>query len=145
MANFDIFTVPEDSISVNVYTSKMLPLKYPITKSKKNIRLTIDDIITCLYKGAIVEEIKEDGTTVLLTKENIMQRKEAFSKEVKVEEKKVVEQPKPVETVTKPEEKEELTKVVEESKDEVVEEKKENEAEAFIAKEARNERKRKHR
>lgn len=142
MANFDIFTVPEDSISVNVYTSKMLPLKYPITKSKKNIRLTIDDIITCLYKGAIVEEIKEDGTTVLLTKENIMQRKEAFSKEVKVEEKKVVEQPKPVETVTKPEEKEE---VVEESKDEAVEEKKENEAEAFIAKEARNERKRKHR
>ena len=143
MANFDIFTVPEDSISVNVYTSKMLPLKYPITKSKKNIRLTIDDIITCLYKGAIVEEIKEDGTTVLLTKENIMQRKEAFSKEVKVEEKKVVEQPKPVETVTtKSEEKEE---VVEESKDEVVEEKKENEAEAFIAKEARNERKRKHR
>ena len=142
MANFDIFTVPEDSISVNVYTSKMLPLKYPITKSKKNIRLTIDDIIICLYKGAIVEEIKEDGTTVLLTKENIMQRKEAFSKEVKVEEKKVVEQPKPVETVTKPEEKEE---VVEESKDEVVEEKKENEAEAFIAKEARNERKRKHR
>ena len=144
MANFDIFTVPEDSISVNVYTSKMLPLKYPITKSKKNIRLTIDDIIICLYKGAIVEEIKEDGSTVLLTKENIMQRKEAFSKEVKVEEKKVVEQPKPVETVTKPEEKEELTKVVE-SKDEVVEEKKENEAEAFIAKEARNERKRKHR
>ena len=142
MANFDIFTVPEDSISVNVYTSKMLPLKYPITKSKKNIRLTIDDIIICLYKGAIVEEIKEDGSTVLLTKENIMQRKEAFSKEVKVEEKKVVEQPKPVETVTKPEEKEE---VVEESKDEVVEEKKENEAEAFIAKEARNERKRKHR
>ena len=143
MANFDIFTVPEDSISVNVYTSKMLPLKYPITKSKKNIRLTIDDIIICLYKGAIVEEIKEDGTTVLLTKENIMQRKEAFSKEVKVEEKKVVEQPKPVETVTtKSEEKEE---VVEESKDEVVEEKKENEAEAFIAKEARNERKRKHR
>ena len=142
MANFDIFTVPEDSISVNVYTSKMLPLKYPITKSKKNIRLTIDDIIICLYKGAIVEEIKEDGTTVLLTKENIMQRKEAFSKEVKVEEKKVVEQPKPVETVTKPEEKEE---VVEESKDEAVEEKKENEAEAFIAKEARNERKRKHR
>ena len=143
MANFDIFTVPEDSISVNVYTSKMLPLKYPITKSKKNIRLTIDDIITCLYKGAIVEEIKEDGSTVLLTKENIMQRKEAFSKEVKVEEKKVVEQPKPVETVTtKSEEKEE---VVEESKDEVVEEKKENEAEAFIAKEARNERKRKHR
>ena len=143
MANFDIFTVPEDSISVNVYTSKMVPLKYPITKSKKNIRLTIDDIITCLYKGAIVEEIKEDGSTVLLTKENIMQRKEAFSKEVKVEEKKVVEQPKPVETVTtKSEEKEE---VVEESKDEVVEEKKENEAEAFIAKEARNERKRKHR
>lgn len=142
MANFDIFTVPEDSISVNVYTSKMLPLKYPITKSKKNIRLTIDDIITCLYKGAIVEEIKEDGTTVLLTKENIIQRKEAFSKEVKVEEKKVVEQPKPVEPVTKPEEKEE---VVEESKDEAVEEKKENEAEAFIAKEARNERKRKHR
>ena len=143
MANFDIFTVPEDSISVNVYTSKMLPLKYPITKSKKNIRLTIDDIIICLYKGAIVEEIKEDGSTVLLTKENIMQRKEAFSKEVKVEEKKVVEQPKPVETVTtKPEEKEE---VVEESKDEAVEEKKENEAEAFIAKEARNERKRKHR
>lgn len=143
MANFDIFTVPEDSISVNVYTSKMLPLKYPITKSKKNIRLTIDDIITCLYKGAIVEEIKEDGSTVLLTKENIMQRKEAFSKEVKVEEKKVVEQPKPVETVTtKSEEKEE---VVEESKDEVVEVKKENEAEAFIAKEARNERKRKHR
>lgn len=142
MANFDIFTVPEDSISVNVYTSKMLPLKYPITKSKKNIRLTIDDIIICLYKGAIVEEIKEDGSTVLLTKENIMQRKEAFSKEVKVEEKKVVEPPKPVETVTKPEEKEE---VVEESKDEAVEEKKENEAEAFIAKEARNERKRKHR
>ena len=142
MANFDIFTVPEDSISVNVYTSKMLPLKYPITKSKKNIRLTINDIIICLYKGAIVEEIKEDGTTVLLTKENIIQRKETFSKKVKVEEKKVVEQPKPVETVTKPEEKE---KVVEESKDEVVEEKKENEAEAFIAKEARNERKRKHR
>lgn len=141
MANFDIFTVPEDSISVNVYTSKMLPLKYPITKSKKNIRLTIDDIITCLYKGAIVEEIKEDGTTVLLTKENIMQRKEAFSKEVKVEEKKVVEPPKPVETVTEPEEKEE---VVEESKDEVVEEKKENEAEAFVARETRNERKRKH-
>lgn len=143
MANFDIFTVPEDSINVNVYTSKMLPLKYPITKSKKNIRLTINDIITCLYKGAIVEEIKEDGSTVLLTKENIMQRKEAFSKKVKVEEKKVVEPPKPVETVTsKSEEKEE---VVEESKDEVVEEKKENEAEAFIAKEARNERKRKHR
>lgn len=143
MANFDIFIVPEDSISVNVYTSKMLPLKYPITKSKKNIRLTIDDIITCLYKGAIVEEIKEDGTTVLLTKENIMQRKESFSKEVKVEEKKVVEPPKPVETVTtKSEEKEE---VVEESKDEVVEEKKENEAEAFVARETRNERKRKHR
>lgn len=142
MANFDIFTVPEDSISVNVYTSKMLPLKYPITKSKKNIRLTIDDIITCLYKGAIVEEIKEDGTTVLLTKENIMQRKESFSKEVKVEEKKVVEPPKPAETVTtKSEEKEE---VVEESKDEVVEEKKENEAEAFVARETRNERKRKH-
>ena len=75
---------------VNIYPTKpILNVNPPIRSRITEITLDTDTIRKCIISNAIVEEILNDGSTVVLTFENLNK-----NNDLKVEEKAPVEQPK---------------------------------------------------
>lgn len=103
---------------VNIYPTKpILNVNPPIRSRIIEMTLDTDTIRKCIISNAIVEEILNDGSTVVLTFENLNK-----NNDVKVEEKVPVEEPKQELHNVEPkkeESKQESTKVEEDKAPEV--------------------------